>query len=53
MRYLKENALVGQDFQSLTQLNQWLECLSLTYADNRELDDLIKGLKTPKEQFWI
>ena len=53
MRYLKENALVGQDFQSLTQLNQWLECWSLTYADNRELDDLIEGLKTPKERFWI
>lgn len=53
VRYLKENALVGQDFQSLTQLNQWLECWSLTYADNRELDDLIEGLKTPKERFWI
>lgn len=53
VRYLKENALVGQDFQSLIQLNQWLECWSLTYADNRELDDLIEGLKTPKERFWI
>lgn len=53
VRYLKGNALVGQDFHSLIQLNQWIECWSLTYADNRELDDLIEGLKTPKERFWI
>ena len=53
MRYLKENALVGQEFQSLIHLNQWLECWSLTYADNRELDDLIEGLRTPKERFWV
>lgn len=53
VRYVKENALVGKDFSSLNQLNQWLECWSLTYADNRNLDDLIDGLKTPKERFWV
>lgn len=53
VRYLKENALVGRDFSDLNELNTWLEQWSLTYADNRKIDDLIEGLRTPKERYWL
>ena len=53
VRYVKENALVGKEFQSLEDLNSWLEQWSLTQADERILDQFKTGLKTPKERFQI
>lgn len=53
VQYVKRNALVLKDFESLEQLNQWLERWRLTVADLRELDDITKGLKTPKERFEL
>lgn len=53
VRYVKENALVGKEFQSLEDLNSWLEQWSLTQADNRVLDQFKTGLKTPKERFQV
>lgn len=53
VRYVKENALAGKKFKSLQELNQWLETWSLTYADQRHLNDFLKDIKTPKERFAI
>lgn len=51
VKYIKGNALVPKDFESLEQLNQWLERWRLTIADQRQLKDISNGLKTPKERF--
>lgn len=53
VRYIKENALVGKDFSDLIELNQWLEQWSLRYADNRKIDEIVQGLRTPKERYWV
>lgn len=53
VRYVKTNALVLKDFESLEDLNQWLERWRLTIADQRVLNDLANGLKTPKERLEL
>jgi len=53
VRYVQGNALQGKRFDSLRSINQWLERWSLTYADERVLDDYFKELRTPKERFLI
>ena len=53
VRYVQSNALQGEVFDSLHSLNQWLERWTLTYADERVLDDFIKELRTPKERFLV
>lgn len=53
VRYVKENALVGKQFESMSDLNQWLERWCRSIADLRCLDDFIQGLRTPKERFYL
>jgi hypothetical protein len=53
VQYVKNNALVGKTFESLDELNQWLEKWALTYADEREIEMLPKDLNKPKDRFLI
>ena len=48
-RYVQSNALQGKPFESLQAVNYWLEHWSLTYADERILDDYLKEIRTPRE----
>lgn len=41
VRYVQSNALQGKPFASLQAVNYWLEHWSLTYADERVLDDYL------------
>ena len=51
VKYVKQNALPGKQFNSLDELNLWLEQWSLTVADHRKLDDFIPGIRIPTERF--
>lgn len=53
VRYVKENALIGREFEDLADLNRWLEEWALTEADNRKLDHFIQGIRVPKERFLL
>ena len=52
VKYIKKNALVGKEFDSLQDLNNWLVQWSLTESDNRVLN--LWGKKTtPRELFQV
>lgn len=51
VRYVKENALVGESFKDMNELNLYLEKWCLTIADNRRLSHVFEGSKIPKERF--
>ena len=51
VKYVKNNALPGMSFGSLSSLNLWLEKWTITESDYRKLDDFIPGLKIPIERF--
>lgn len=53
MRYVQSNALQGKQFENLQAINRWLEHWSLTYADERLLDDYLKEIRTPRERFIV
>lgn len=53
VRYVQSNALQGKPFESLQAVNHWLEHWSLTYADERILDDYLKEIRTPRERFTV
>ena len=53
VRYVQSNALQGKSFESLQEVNYWLEHWSLTYADERILDDYLKEIRTPRERFIV
>lgn len=51
VRYVKENALQGKTFETLKDLNFWLEKWCREFSDKRKLADL--GLMNPQERFLI
>lgn len=53
VRYVQSNALQGKPFKSLQAINHWLEHWSLTYTDERILDDYLKEIRTPRERFIV
>ena len=52
VKYVKKNALVGKEFESVQELNRWLVRWSLTESDNH-LMDLWNRRVTPKELFSV
>lgn len=53
VKYVKGNALVGMDHDSIDSLNLWLEKWTLTESDVRVLDEFVPGLKVPIERFSL
>lgn len=51
IQYVKVNALPGRRFETIAELNAWLEQWSLTVSDRRQLGNEIAGLRVPYERY--
>lgn len=53
VKYLKNNALPGKKFNSIKEINVWIEYWCRTISDERKLDGFPSEFNTPKLRFLV